>query len=157
MSLTAELKSQNTGEGGITLGAKTTGRRSRAARSPIASSGCPTAISPRSPTIARRATPRSRAPSCAIALLQTVGDDQVVDDGAVWNGLAVPLASDRLGIDAERRILRADSWPADIGRQWPLWYNHHRSPVWVAEARAVVGIKLDGIAVLMNKMMVRTT
>ena len=81
VSLSAELKSQNAAEGGITLNAKSlndliasapgediTLKRAdnhraeiNPARSRIASSACPTAISLACPTIARRRTRPSRA------------------------------------------------------------------------------------------------
>jgi hypothetical protein len=98
------------------------------------------------PDDARRGMSRGfRGSSC-----QAIDGAEVPHDPPVVHRRAVPWPGDRIGVDLQRRVRRADLGPPQLRHAWEL--RHRRDPptVRIAESRPLIGPELDRISVLVD-------
>lgn len=85
-----------------------------------------------------------------------VGDDELVDHGAIWHRRSIPFASDRIGVDGKRLVCGPDTWPPEIGSCRSCGHGRHEPAPRIAELRPLISTELDTIAILMDIAMVMT-
>src|SRR5512140_619492 len=79
------------------------------------------------------------------------------DDRAVVDWPAIPLAGDRVSVDRERLVRRADLRPAEVGHHRTPWHRGHQATMRIAEARSLIFSELDRVSVFMDIAMVQAT
>src|SRR3954469_9197053 len=79
------------------------------------------------------------------------------DDRAIVDWPAIPLAGDRVSVDRERLIHRADLRPAEIRHRRTPRHRGHQATMRIAEARSLIFPELDRVSVFMDIAMVQAT
>src|ERR1051325_6970084 len=79
------------------------------------------------------------------------------DDRSIVDWPAIPLAGDRVGVDRERLVHRADLRPAEIRHRRTPRHRGHQATLRIAEARSLIVPELDRVSVFMDMAMVQTT
>jgi hypothetical protein len=103
--------------------------------------------------------PRKRGGSdaCWYASVQAIRDDEIADDRAIVDGIAIPLASVRVCRYRERLVRGANAGPAEIRRHRALRHCDDRPPMRIAKLRPLIRIQLDRVSVLVHITMVTGT
>src|SRR3954463_15211715 len=79
------------------------------------------------------------------------------DDRTVVDWPAIPLAGDRVSVDPERIVHRADPRPAEIRHRRTPRHRGHQATMRIAEARSLIFPELDRVSVFMDIAMVQAT
>src|SRR3954463_16158065 len=77
------------------------------------------------------------------------------DDRAIVDWPAIPLAGDRVSVDRERLVHRADLRPAEIRPRRTPRHRGHQATMRIAEARSLIFPELDRISIFMDIAMMQ--
>ena len=80
----------------------------------------------------------------------------MADDRAVVNRASIPLAGDRLRVDRQRLVHRAEPRPTEICHDRTRRDRGYQPTARITELRLLIRTELDGVAVLMNMTMMQT-